>query len=215
MYLKATSSQYLKSELLKDIYHAIKDKRVLDVGCLGDYSNKSRFWIHDFLRKNSKCIGIDLNKNALKKLKKAGEAKNIILANAEIYTFKEKFDVIFAGELIEHLDNPGIFLKNMKKHLKKKGILILTTPNTYSLFWTIRALIKRDTNPPVNLEHVTFFTPQLLETLLKNNGWDPIKMDYFETYKINKIFLDRCRRFLMLFFPNQFKENFYIIAKNE
>jgi len=215
MYLKATNLQYLKSELLRDIYNIIKDKRVLDVGCLGDYSNKGRFWVHDFLRKNSDCVGIDLNKKALEKLKKIGEAKEIILGNAETHTFKNKFDVIFAGELIEHLDNPGIFLKNMKKHLKKRGILILTTPNTYSLFWTLRALIKRDTNPPVNLEHVSFFTPQLLETLLKNNNWNPIKTDYYETHKTKKVFLDRCRQFGMLFFPNSFKENFYIIAKNE
>ena len=31
---------------------------------------------------------------------------NIIKGNAEIFDFEEEFDIIIAGELIEHLSNP-------------------------------------------------------------------------------------------------------------
>ena len=44
-----------------------------------------------------------------------------------------KFDVIVTGEILEHLPNQGLFLENAERHLKKKGVQILTTPNALAL----------------------------------------------------------------------------------
>ncbi|MBI5765990.1 methyltransferase domain-containing protein, partial [Candidatus Falkowbacteria bacterium] len=41
----------------------------------------------------------------------------------------ERFDLIIATELIEHLNNPLDFLENCKKILKDGGKIIITTPN--------------------------------------------------------------------------------------
>jgi SAM-dependent methyltransferase len=43
------------------------------------------------------------------------------------------FDVVFAGELVEHLSNPGLFLENSRSWLKEGGLLIITTPSGRSL----------------------------------------------------------------------------------
>ena len=42
-----------------------------------------------------------------------------------------KYDAIVSCEGIEHFGNPLLFLKDCNKHLKKNGILIITTPNVW------------------------------------------------------------------------------------
>lgn len=41
------------------------------------------------------------------------------------------FDAVISFETIEHLDNPLVFLKNINRILKEKGILIISTPNKW------------------------------------------------------------------------------------
>ena len=50
------------------------------------------------------------------------------------FEFDKKYDVIFDVEIIEHLENPFLFIKQIKKHLKKDGIIFLSTPNVNSFF---------------------------------------------------------------------------------
>jgi 2-polyprenyl-3-methyl-5-hydroxy-6-metoxy-1,4-benzoquinol methylase len=45
----------------------------------------------------------------------------------------KSFDYILAIELIEHLENPWIFIREAHRILKPNGILILSTPNVESL----------------------------------------------------------------------------------
>tara|TARA_Y100000310_G_scaffold316318_1_gene367876 strand:- start:11839 stop:12795 length:957 start_codon:yes stop_codon:yes gene_type:complete len=42
---------------------------------------------------------------------------------------KDKFDIVYCNHVIEHSRTPDLFLKKLKKHLKKNGLLIITTPN--------------------------------------------------------------------------------------
>lgn len=43
------------------------------------------------------------------------------------------FDVLFLSEVIEHIDNPNFLLSESHRILKPTGILILNTPNIYTL----------------------------------------------------------------------------------
>jgi 2-polyprenyl-3-methyl-5-hydroxy-6-metoxy-1,4-benzoquinol methylase len=47
----------------------------------------------------------------------------------ETHQLGETFEVIVAGDVIEHMSNPGLFLDNCRRHLEPGGQLILTTPN--------------------------------------------------------------------------------------
>lgn len=42
----------------------------------------------------------------------------------------EKFDFIFAGEIIEHVQNPDVFIKSLKSTLKPKARWCISTPNS-------------------------------------------------------------------------------------
>ncbi len=40
-----------------------------------------------------------------------------------------KYDIIVAVEILEHLENPWHFLRNLRKLLKPNGLLVISTPN--------------------------------------------------------------------------------------
>jgi len=78
-------------------------------------------------REGSHCFGVDINPRELKGVK-------IIQAdlNKGIPDFGVKFDVIFAGEVIEHLFDDSKFIHECYRFLKPGGILIVTVPNLVS-----------------------------------------------------------------------------------
>lgn len=120
----------------------IEDKKVLDVGSVGMSAlvYNSKEWLFKKMAQEAKTIvGIDINKKAIEKLSKRGY--DIRLGNAEYFDLGEKFDVVVAGELIEHLNNQGDFLESVQKHLKKDGYLIITIPNCFSWVYFLESLI--------------------------------------------------------------------------
>lgn len=158
----------------------IKGKKVLDLG-VGDTDYR---FLHKFIKENSKFVlGVEIENKRAEKLIKEGY--NIKIGNAENIDLKEKFDVVIAGDLIEHLDNPGMFLNNVKKHLRKKGIFICNTPNIYSFNFIIRGLIFGGKVSHFK-EHTIGFTNQLLTELFSRHNLRIKKTIYF-THNENKI----------------------------
>jgi len=99
----------------------------------------------------------------------------------EPWPIKKKFDTIIAGEVIEHLIRPDDFIKHCIKHLNKKGILILTTPNAIGLqyirnpSWCVKE----------NLGHNLSFTMPMLEKLFEKNNLKVIHKNYINAFWIN------------------------------
>lgn len=64
----------------------------------------------------------------------------------------DSFDMVFATEIIEHLNNPRHMLAEAQRVLKRKGVLIITTPNVSRIGSIFKLLIGRsnlDTLSPV------------------------------------------------------------------
>lgn len=59
----------------------------------------------------------------------------------EEYTSEEKFDVILATHVLEHVDNPVSLLKNMYSWLKPGGKLIVIVPNKESIHRKLAVLM--------------------------------------------------------------------------
>jgi 2-polyprenyl-3-methyl-5-hydroxy-6-metoxy-1,4-benzoquinol methylase len=152
------------------------------MGCVDhDYEEAMRIkkdhWLHDFIYRNSKkCIGIDIEKEGVEKLNKMGY--KCMYGNVENFNFKEKFDVIVAGEIIEHLFNPGNFLECVKKHLKKNGKFIITTPNPYFFRYLLQIILRG--KPNIRYDHTSMYNIQTLSYLLEQKGF---KVEYI--YWIN------------------------------
>ena len=173
----------------------IKNKNILDIGCVSDKteSNYKFAGLHKFLLKNTKnVLGIDINEKGVNYLKKKGY--NIIKGNAENFKLNKKFEVIVAGELIEHLSNPGLFLDTTNNHLKENGCLILTTPNAFGLRYYLRRILNILN---VNKDHVLWHDEKTIMQLLKRHQFKVIKLKY--TYDDYITINSKIERFLCFY----------------
>lgn len=95
---------------------------ILDIGCGRDIS------LFKFKKKEDKYFGCDYYKNP--KIKIDGYVQIDLNKEAINEKFKnKKFDVIFCGEVVEHLFSPDDLLEEIRKLMHKNSILILSTPN--------------------------------------------------------------------------------------
>lgn len=136
-------------KLIKDRFAAIepyvRGKAVLDVGCVDARPDGRRKYkstgLHIFLNERAReLMGVDCDSEGIQSMKEDGY--NCAYADAETMNLERKFDCIVAGEVIEHLSNPGFFLENMRRHLADGGFLILTTPNAFGIVNFYRILTK-------------------------------------------------------------------------
>ena len=119
--------QYMKKIILNKKNASMDDvfigKNILDIGTgTGEYLD-----IFKDLKAN--CIGIDSINNF--KIKKN---KNFKLIKVDLFKYlrkapKDYFDFIFCFEVIEHLEEKDEIFKLIKKTLKDKGILFMSTIN--------------------------------------------------------------------------------------
>ena len=135
----------MKNRRLELILDEVKDTdSVLDVGfALRDHA-EGNVWLHELLcQKARRVVGVD------RIIPGVAETNNynIVTADAESMKLNEKFDLIIAGELIEHLSNPGLFLEGARKHLKEGGRLILTSPNPWDWTRFARAVLRLPSTP--------------------------------------------------------------------
>ncbi len=208
----------LNRQRYKKIQPWVANKKVLDIGAVGHKPAGSLRpgRLHHLLRQDAaQVVGIDILKNEVKKLRVEGY--DVRVANAENFDLKEKFDVVFAGELLEHLSNFTGFFNSILKHLRRSGILIITTPNSFGFYYFLSNLIKgRFVGNP---EHICWFDLFTLRQLLKRFGFEIIETDYFEMlYPSKKAILNHypfLRRLWMCFskfFPKRFKNTILVVA---
>jgi SAM-dependent methyltransferase len=82
----------------------------------------------------------------------------------------KKFDTIICAELLEHLENPYQFLREIHSLLKKDGELIISTPNPLGfpiLFFELFQNKKRF----YSNDHTYYFLPRWVERLLDLTGY--------------------------------------------
>lgn len=143
--------------------------KILEVGC-GD-----GFYLHllsNLEIKKLELVGVDFNPMALASAKKNLAGKKVTLKRADLMKkipFKnESFNKVIMSEVLEHLPDDVKGLKEVKRVLKKGGILVLTVPNhNYPFFWD-----------PVNwiLEHIT-------GNHIKEGFWSGLWNQHLRLYK--------------------------------
>ncbi len=114
--------------LKKDIKTPLKGLNIADIGCGGG------LLCEPMASFGAKVMGIDASKKNIQVAKiHAQKSKlDINYQNLDIEDLakkKEKFDVILAMEIVEHVDNIDIFMASLGKCLKKDGILFIATLN--------------------------------------------------------------------------------------
>ena len=156
------------------ILRYVRDKDILDIGSTGQTEAYDLF----ALTRNeaAQIVGIDTTPSS---------DPAIVCGDMETHSFGKQFDVILAGDVLEHVDNQGLFLQNVHRHLKSEGVFILTTPNAK---WFTVAL---KPNPTHTLWHDRYTLTHLLQR-------HQFQIDYFQYYYGNKPYYNPLFRLLTL-----------------
>ena len=122
---------YIKKSILKklkkrdDTY--LKNVKILDIGCGGG------LLCEPLTRLGAQVVGIDASNKNIKiakiHAKKSDLKINYYCTTPENFNYKEKFDVVLNMEIVEHVEDVNLFLKESSKFLKKNGIMFIATLN--------------------------------------------------------------------------------------
>ncbi len=166
------------------VRHA-RGKDVLDIGCVqhNPENYRSRYWVHNALREVSKSvIGLDMYEPGVRYLRERGY--EVIAGDAQSFRLDRTFDVIFAGDVIEHMDDFGGFLECCSSHLRPGGRLLISTPNPWYWRNIVKAALLAEikTNP----EHTCWLCPQTLRQLLERHGFAIATVVFGSRYRKDK-----------------------------
>ena len=134
-------------------------RRVLDIGC-----TYGEFLAH--FGKESTGITIVQDEVTYGK----GKGLDIRYGNIESDSFvlEEKYDAIFANNLLEHLYSPHTFLCTVKKYIKPGGILILGVPCIPKI---VSLLYMNKFRGSLAVSHINFYTRDTLIKTVEMGGW--------------------------------------------
>ncbi|MBI3306013.1 methyltransferase domain-containing protein, partial [Candidatus Nomurabacteria bacterium] len=82
----------------------------------------------------------------------------ILNCNENLPFKNDSYDLIFAGEIIEHLIDPNKFLSEIKRILKPEGLFIGSTPNAFRYDKRIKLLMGKDPKTFSDLTHLQYFS---------------------------------------------------------
>jgi SAM-dependent methyltransferase len=88
--------------------------------------------------------------------------------------WREPFDVIVAGDVLEHLPRPGDLLSALRPLLKSGGTLLVSLPNVANVTVRLGLLFGRFTYAPrgiLDRTHLRFFTRSSARALLAGAGF--------------------------------------------
>ncbi len=127
---KSAIKRYLHHLGPKVIDRIRQSEKFADLGCA---EGKLLEVIKEHFGKSKENLyGFDVSESFVAEARKA--LPNVYCLDLSRDEMKEQgFDVVFALDIIEHLESPDKFLRNIVSVMKDEGLLILSTPNASSL----------------------------------------------------------------------------------
>jgi 2-polyprenyl-3-methyl-5-hydroxy-6-metoxy-1,4-benzoquinol methylase len=157
-----------------------KDKplRILDIGC----GNGS---LTNLIAQNGyEVVGLEESESGVKFANQSFPNCHFIqgsIYNIPYTELGEKFDIVIACEVIEHLFYPKELVRNATKCLNPNGMLIITTPyNGYLKNLIIAAIGKMDQHLTTLWDggHIKFFSVATMTALLTSENYHNIKFKF-------------------------------------
>lgn len=149
-----------------------RDRNVLDIGCVAHDEARlgGDHWLHGHIaRAATRCVGVDILEAGIAAVNAAGfdAVVHDLTDGLGPLADRGRFDVIVAGELIEHVPDLDMVFRVAAEGLTADGELILTTPNPYAprrvragqlgIVWE-------------NVDHVSYLFPSGIAELAERRG---------------------------------------------
>lgn len=173
VYLEYASSRDLKLATARSRLDRIKQlgngTRLLDVGCATGFfleaAEAEGFDVHGV---EFSPVAISLARPDIREQIVCGDVNALISQSAA------KFDVVTAFDIIEHVQNPGKFLADIREVLNTGGILTMSTPDTGHF---LRYLMGSRWPMLQPMQHTVLFSRQGLAELLQRCGYGEIEVE--------------------------------------
>jgi len=175
-----TRIKFVKEKLISHFKLNINDEKplkklkILDIGCGGG------LLCEPLSRLGATMTGIDPSENNIEVAKFHSKEMNLnieyINSSPENLNLYSEYDVILNMEVIEHVSNVNLFIKNCSKLIKKNGIMFVGTINknlkSY-MFAILGAEYLLRWLPIGTHDWDKFLTPQDLENIASKNNFVP------------------------------------------
>ena len=156
-------------------------KSILHLGCVDSPFVESRIakglLLHQRISTiNPDVTGVDLDSDGIEFMRDQIGIKDLYKGNIEKLDelgLSKKFDVVLAPEIIEHINNPGLFFSAALNVLENNGELVITVPNSLFIKSFIHAIFRRENVHP---DHNFYFSPVTLKHLVESNGFSVLEL---------------------------------------
>ncbi|HME05300.1 MAG TPA: class I SAM-dependent methyltransferase [Solirubrobacteraceae bacterium] len=149
-------------------------RRVLDVGC-----GEGQF-AAELARAGYLVVGVDVAEEPLRRARRRHPDLDVRLVpvEADWPLADASFDVVWAGETIEHVADTAAWLSQVRRVLRSGGSLLLSTPDHGALAMLGLALSPRafDAHFDPRSDHLRFYTRRTLTSLLADFGFQDIRV---------------------------------------
>lgn len=158
--------------------HGLRSSRVLDIGC-----SNGEFLSHF----GAGSVGLTIMEHEARYGERAG--LDIRLGNIESTDIPiaehERFDAVFANNVLEHMYAPHEFLVRLRDFLTDDGFAIIGVP----CIPLVAPLMKlRKFRGSLAKSHINFFTKHTLKKTIERAGW---RVDVLRSFHAASPFLDR------------------------
>lgn len=186
----------IRLPIIMDFMKPENNDMILDLGSGGGYFSKI------LAKKTKSVISFDISPTNARNAKQSIDDNNIsfVIGDAAYLPFKKGvFDKILATEIIEHIENDNLFIKECDRVLKNVGHIVITTPCTnpaFPLDWLRRL---SGVNIEEDFGHVRGgYTKQELEKLMNEQNLIMTRVGYFSQF-----FTQLCT--IIIYFGKKFK----------
>lgn len=212
----ATNTQQFSdysSSFNSHIYSLVPNgSRCLDVGC-----STGNLGAELISKKNCQVDGIESNPVAAATAKQRGYGNlhniNLDFQLSALESLDVKYDVIVCADVLEHLVNPDLTLKSLKKNLKPNGIFIISLPNVAFALNRLRLLLGRWDYTEYGIldrTHLRFYTIDSGARMVQS-----AQLKVLEVKPYNQFGILRYLKPLDSWFPGLLAFQFIVVAQKE
>ena len=155
----------------------------------------SGVYLPSLCKRFKSVVAIDVEEAHIAQLRKSADRfrnLKLLVGDLTVQQWSEGFDLVLCSEVIEHVADPKSFMASLAKAVQPGGILILSTPQPWSLMELtasvalspivigLTRLIYRE--PVLPTGHISVMPRREVTRMLRDHGFEVLTSSYFGLY---------------------------------